>query len=26
MKPVLLRLSRKADPSDLFPDREFPWR
>jgi hypothetical protein len=26
MKPVLLRLSRKVDPSDLFPEREFPWR
>jgi hypothetical protein len=26
MKPVLLRLSRKVDPSELFPDREFPWR
>jgi hypothetical protein len=26
MKPVLLRLSRKVDPEDLFPGREFPWR
>jgi len=26
MKPVLLRLSRKVDPSELFPDRDFPWR
>jgi hypothetical protein len=26
MKPVLLRLSRKVDPAELFPDREFPWR
>jgi hypothetical protein len=26
MKPVFLRLSRKVDPSELFPDREFPWR
>jgi len=26
MKPVLLRLSRKVDPSELFPGREFPWR
>jgi len=26
MKPVLLRLSRKVDPQELFPDREFPWR
>jgi hypothetical protein len=26
MKPVLLRLSRKVDPTELFPDREFPWR
>jgi len=26
MKPVLLRLSRKVDPEELFPDREFPWR
>jgi hypothetical protein len=26
MKPVLLRLSRKVDPSELFPDREFAWR
>jgi hypothetical protein len=26
MKPVLLRLSRKVDPSELFPDRELPLR
>jgi len=26
MKPVLLRLSRKVDPSELFPDRAFPLR
>ena len=26
MKPVLLRLSRKVDPSELFPERGFPWR
>jgi hypothetical protein len=26
MKPVLLRLSRKVDPSELFPGREFPLR
>lgn len=26
MKPVLLRLSRKVDPSELFPDRQFPLR
>jgi hypothetical protein len=26
MKPVLLRLSRKVDPAELFPDREFPYR
>jgi len=26
MKPVLLRLSRKVDPAEIFPDREFPWR
>jgi hypothetical protein len=26
MKPVLLRLSRKVDPEELFPDREFPLR
>lgn len=26
MKPVLLRLSRKVDPQELFPDREFPLR
>jgi hypothetical protein len=26
MKPVLLRLSRKVDPEELFPGREFPWR
>jgi len=26
MKPVLLRLSRKVDPVEIFPDREFPWR
>ena len=26
MKPVLLRLSRKVDPEELFPHREFPWR
>ena len=23
---VLLRLSRKVDPEELFPGREFPWR
>jgi hypothetical protein len=26
MKPVLLRLSRKVDPRELFPDRQFPLR
>jgi hypothetical protein len=26
MKPVLLRLSRKVGPEDLFPDRTFPLR
>jgi hypothetical protein len=26
MKPVLLRLSRKVDPQELFPGREFPMR
>jgi len=26
MKPVLLRLSRKAGPEELFPDRAFPLR
>ncbi len=26
MKPVLLRLSRKVDPEEIFPHREFPWR
>jgi len=26
MKPVLLRLSRKVDPEELFPEREFPLR
>jgi hypothetical protein len=26
MKPVLLRLSRKVDPQELFPDRSFPMR
>jgi hypothetical protein len=26
MKPVLVRLSRKVDPEELFPDREFPRR
>jgi hypothetical protein len=26
MKPTLLRLSRKVDPEELFPGREFPWR
>jgi len=26
MKPVLLRLSRKVDPAEVFPDREFPLR
>ncbi len=26
MKPVLFRLSRKVDPEELFPHREFPWR
>jgi hypothetical protein len=26
MKPVLLRFSRKVDPAELFPDREFPLR
>lgn len=26
MKPVLLRLSRKVSPEELFPDRAFPLR
>jgi len=26
LKPVLLRLSRKVDPEELFPGREFPMR
>jgi hypothetical protein len=26
MKPVLYRLSRKVDPEELFPGREFPLR
>jgi hypothetical protein len=26
MKPVLLRLERKVDPSELFPGRDFPLR
>jgi len=26
MKPVLLRLSRKVDPAELFPGRDFPLR
>jgi len=26
MKPVLLRLSRKVDPEELFPGRTFPLR
>jgi hypothetical protein len=26
MKPVLLRLSRKVDPEELYPGREFPMR
>jgi hypothetical protein len=26
MKPVLFRFSRKVDPADLFPDRDFPDR
>jgi hypothetical protein len=26
MKPVLTRLSRKVDPEELFPGREFPLR
>ena len=26
MKPTLLRLSRKVDPEELFPGRDFPWR
>ena len=26
VKPVLLRLSRKVDPEELFPGREFPVR
>ena len=26
MKPVLLRLSRKVEPEELFPGREFPLR
>jgi hypothetical protein len=26
MKPVLLRLSRKVDPEQLFPERAFPLR
>jgi hypothetical protein len=26
MKPVLLRLSRKVDPAEIFPGRDFPLR
>ena len=26
VKPVLFRLSRKVDPEELFPGREFPMR
>jgi hypothetical protein len=26
VKPVLFRLSRKVDPEELFPGREFPAR
>jgi hypothetical protein len=26
MKPVLLRLSRKVDPEELYPGRSFPMR
>jgi hypothetical protein len=26
MKPVLFRFSRRVDPADMFPDREFPLR
>jgi len=26
MKPVLLRLTRKVDPEELYPGREFPLR
>jgi hypothetical protein len=26
MKPVLLRLTRKVDPEELFPGRTFEWR
>jgi hypothetical protein len=26
MKPVLTGLSRKVDPEELFPGREFPMR
>jgi hypothetical protein len=26
MKPILLRLSRKVDPEELFPGRDFPLR
>jgi hypothetical protein len=26
MKPVLFRFSRRVDPAELFPDREFPLR
>ena len=26
LKPVLLRLSRKVDPQELFPHRSFPMR
>ena len=26
MKPVLLRLSRKVDPGEIFPGRDFPLR
>jgi hypothetical protein len=26
MKPVLLRLSRKVDAAEIFPDRDFPLR
>ena len=25
-KPVILHLSRKVDPEELFPHRDFPWR
>jgi len=26
LKPVLLRVSRKVEPEELFPDRAFPYR